>query len=215
MRSFLANGHEFHLYTYHGVGDIPKGVVEKDANEIISHEKIFLVRNGYSSFSDFFRWKVVLDKGGWWADADTVCLRPWNLSDQYVFVGGLGKPGSADCVSSGMFKAPAGSPIMKWGWEQCQKMDPKTMTWGQAGPPLITEAVHTFGMMGKLIPAKLFFPVYYTNAIWDLTDPISPVIPPEAYSVHMFNEMWRLGHVDKNARYTETSLYEQLKRRFA
>jgi len=214
MRSFLQNGHPFHLYTYEDI-DAPYGVVLRDANRIIRREEAFLVRGGWSSFSDFFRWKLIRDRGGWWADTDTVCLKPFDFPGEYVFVGGLGKPGSDDCVSSGMFKAPAGSPIMEWGWNRCQNMNPETMTWGEAGPPLFTEAVHKFDLTKSIVCGTLFFPVFYTAAPDAFIGKYAPIFLEKCYSIHLFNEMWRLAGKDKNATYAPTSLYEHLKARFA
>jgi hypothetical protein len=212
INSFLKNGHEYVLYVYDSVGRIPDGVIVKDANEIIPREQLFLVRGGYSSFSDFFRWKLVLEKGGWWVDTDAVCLKPFVFDSEYVFIGGLGKPGSDDCITSGLFKAPAHSPIMEWGWAQCQQMNPATMTWGQAGPPLITEAVHHFGYQKYIIPGRLFFPIFWAGVPNDFTRAGASIDFKDAYSVHFFNELWRLAGRDKNAIYPETSVFEQLKK---
>jgi hypothetical protein len=215
IKSFLQNGHNVHIYTYAPVGGVPEGAVLKDANEIIHRAGVFKVRGGYSSFSDFFRWKLVLDRGGWWADLDTVCLKPFDFPDDYVFVGGLGAPGSDDCVSSGIFKAPKGSPVTQYGWDECQMMEIPKMTWGQAGPPLFTQAVHRFNLTDRIVSGKLFFPVFYTAAPEAFVSAIAPAIPGESYSIHLFNEMWRMAGKDKNRIYPETSLYEQLKRRFS
>ena len=221
IASFLLNGHGVDLYVYGDMreyaidlNDMPDDVALHNANSIIPEEKVFKIRGGYSSFSDFFRWKVILDKGGWWADTDTVCLRPFDFSSDYVFVGGLGKPGSGDCVSSGMFKAPKDSPVIQYGWDKCMTMDIPKMEWGQAGPPLFTEAVHKFNLTQHIISGTLFFPVYYTEAPRAFIDTYVPRIAPDCYSIHLFNEMWRLAGVDKNATYPSTSLYEQLKKRF-
>ena len=48
IRSFLAHGHEYHLYTYGRIDNVPDGVVIMDANEIISADKIFKY-SGYDS----------------------------------------------------------------------------------------------------------------------------------------------------------------------
>jgi hypothetical protein len=213
INSYLKNGHEFHLYVYDDVQNVPEGTVIKDANEIISRDEIFLIDKGYSSFSDFFRWKLIYDKGGWWSDLDAVCLKPFNFSSDHIFVGGRGPVGSDDCVSSGIFKAPKGAKITGWGWKECQKMDPKTMGWGEAGPPLFTKAVHKFGYWNALVPGNLFFPIFYTNAPQIFLTPRVEILP-YAYSVHLFNEMWRQHKQDKNANYDPDCLYEKLKDRY-
>ena len=220
INSFLKNGHEYDLYTYGPVEGVPSGTVVKDANEIIPWSKAFLNRGGYSTFSDFFRWKLIRDRGSWWVDTDAVCLRPFDFDSEYVFFGGKGKPGSDDCVTSGLFKAPAGSKFTQWGWKVCETTDTMTMKWGECGPPLITEMVETCGLQDFIQPSKLVFPVFYTNAVKDFTDPqgypktYSEVIFEEAYSVHLFNEMWRLAGADKNGVYP-SSIYQHLQERFA
>ena len=35
IQSFLSNGHEYHLYVYSDVGEVPSGVILKDAASII------------------------------------------------------------------------------------------------------------------------------------------------------------------------------------
>lgn len=212
ISSFLKNNHPYHLYTYGSVGNIPEGVEVKDANEIIPEKDIFKIREGYSSFSDFFRWKLVLDRGNWWVDTDAVCLRPLVFDSPYVFIGGLGRPGTSDCITSGLFKALAQSPIMKWGWERCQQMDQVTMAWGEAGPPLFTEAVHHFGFQKYIVPGRLFFPIFYDQVPRSLTRPVESMDFKDAYSIHLFNEMWRLSGFDKNDSYSRTSIFERLKK---
>lgn len=220
INSFLKNGHSYHLYTYPDasgnltIGNVPLGVVLKDANEIIPQDQVFLVRGGYSTFSDFFRWRLILEKGGWWVDLDTICLKPFDFAFEHVFIGGKGLVGSDDCITSGMFRAPAQSEIMKWGWARCQEMDPKTMSWGQAGPPLFTVAVHKFGLLDTVVPGRLFFPVFYTRAPAAFIDRHTSDDYGDSYSVHLFNEMWRLAGVDKTAIFPENCAYEKLKRRF-
>ena len=219
ITSFLQNGHAFHLYTYEPIENIPEGTTVKNANEIIPQSKAFTVplahiTNCYSSFSDFFRWKLILDRGGWWVDLDLVCLKPFSGFGEYVFSGGQGKPGSDDCIASGWFKAPKKSPIMQWGWDKCQDMNPKTMSWGQAGPPLLTEAVHRFGFLKDILPLRTFCPIHYREfpAAW-LT-PNAPSLPADVYAIHFFTSQWRIKGIDKDGVYSETCLYEQLKRKF-
>jgi hypothetical protein len=219
INSFLKNGHPYDLYTYGPVEGVPEGATVRDANEIIPWSEVFLNRGGYSTFSDFFRWKLIHDRGGWWVDTDAVCLRPFDFAAEYVFFGGKGKPGSDDCVTSGLFKAPAGSSFTDYGWCVCEDTDPQTMAWGECGPPLITEAVEFFDLQHRILPGKLVFPIFYTHAVREFTQRReypkihSAEVFGDAYSVHLFNEMWRLAGADKNGFYPG-SIYQTLQERF-
>jgi len=86
MRSFLHHGHSFHLYVYEPITGIPAGVEIRDANEIIPAEKVFRdLRGTYASFADWFRLKLLYQRGGWWVDTDVVCLQPFDETDDYCF----------------------------------------------------------------------------------------------------------------------------------
>src|SRR5881227_24224 len=87
IASFLKNGHSYILYTYEPVEGVPAGAELKDANEILPSSSIFRYReyDTCSGFSNFFRYKLLLERGGWWADTDMICLKPFNLSAEFVF----------------------------------------------------------------------------------------------------------------------------------
>lgn len=87
-QSFLHHGHEFHLYAYDELAGVPAGVVVKDAADIIPRREVFMHRIGtYAIFSDWFRWALLYRRGGWWADMDVICLRPFLFDDAIVFGG--------------------------------------------------------------------------------------------------------------------------------
>ncbi len=69
MRSFLAHGHDFHLYTYAPIDNVPEGVVVQDGNDILPESMIFQYRDhsSYAGFANFFRYKLLLERGagGW------------------------------------------------------------------------------------------------------------------------------------------------------
>src|SRR5437016_4032991 len=79
--SFLRNGHEYHLYTYNDLPNVPDRVVVKDANRILPASAIFKYkeRPSYAGFANYFRYRLLLEHGGWWADLDVVCLRPFDF----------------------------------------------------------------------------------------------------------------------------------------
>ncbi|MGH6628918.1 MAG: glycosyltransferase [Burkholderiales bacterium] len=111
IRSFLANDHEFKLYVYEDVGNVPAGTFLADANEIVGAERIFPEKSGGSlgAFSDLFRFELLGHKGGVWVDMDLVCLRPLDFSYEYLFgwedsdrinTAILGAPGNSELVTT-------------------------------------------------------------------------------------------------------------------
>jgi hypothetical protein len=211
IESFLRHGHEFHLYTYGDVEGVPEGTRVRDGNEILAKEKIFFYRDfpSVSGFSNFFRYKLLLERGGWWVDADMVCLRPFAFDTEHVFASEVSK--GVSCVSSGAIRAPRGSEAMQWAWDVCQSKDPSSLRWGETGPSLVQAAVERFSLQDEVQPPAVFCPLPYTD--WErLLDTEAPVLPDEAAAVHLWNEMWRRAGRDKDARYDPRCLYEQLKR---
>ena len=105
IRSFLANGHEFHLYTYQDIKGIPPGTtVVRSGAEILPADQIFCYQKGYgkgsyAAFSNLFRYKLLLERGGWWTDLDSVCMQPIESTDEHI----LGKERSR----TGGFLSPA------------------------------------------------------------------------------------------------------------
>ena len=83
ISSYLNHGHEFHLYTYEKVENAPVGTEIKDAREILP--EIGSEFPNYATFSDFFRYKLIYEKGNWWVDMDTVCLKPFAFNSEFVF----------------------------------------------------------------------------------------------------------------------------------
>jgi alpha 1,4-glycosyltransferase len=214
LRSFLANGHEVHLYTYGAVEGVPAGTILRDGEEILPSSRIFQYRDfaSYSGFSNYFRYRLLLLRGGWWIDADMICLRPFtDLDSDHVFAS-ENHEGTL-YVSSGAIKAPAGSAPMEWAWSACDARDPSTIRWGETGPRLLGEAVKRFGLESRIQPAETFCPIGYAE--WEsLLDPDAPPLAGEPYAVHLWNEMWRRAGRDKDARYDPRCLYEQLRDRY-
>src|SRR4029077_9309329 len=87
ITSFLQNGHPFHLYVYQPIEGVPDGTVVLDANQILPSSRVFKYKDHdtYAGFSNFFRYKLLCEKGGWWVDADTVCLQPFEFPEPLVF----------------------------------------------------------------------------------------------------------------------------------
>ena len=117
LNSFVKNGHEIHLYAYDEISNVPEGVVVKDGEEILSSEHIFQYADhkSYSAFSNYFRYKLLYDKGGYWVDTDVVCLKKFDFDSLYVFCSEEVLPLNAGNthVGSCIIKAPKDNIIVK------------------------------------------------------------------------------------------------------
>src|SRR3954451_20135313 len=111
IASFLENGHEYHLYVYDAVKNVPARAVLKDANEILPASRIFQYKHqaSYAGFANFFRYKLLLERGGWWVDTDVICLTPFDFAEEHVFATEMCR--GEEVVTSGIIKAPVGSPL--------------------------------------------------------------------------------------------------------
>ena len=211
IASFLHNGHAYHLYTYDDLPGIPEGTVIKDGNEILHESMIFEYQDhkSPSGFANFFRYKLLLEKGGWWADTDTVCLKPFDFAPEYVFSSET--LNEQELITSCVMKAPCGSPAMSYAWSVCMTKQPENLVWGEVGPRLMAECVKRLSLQSFVMSPRMFCPIDYLEweavlnpaRTWDFTD--------EVYAVHLWNEMWRRNNRDKNRTYHPDCLYERLK----
>jgi mannosyltransferase OCH1-like enzyme len=214
ISSYLAHGHTYHLYVYETPTSVPEGAVLKDAGEILPRSAVFEYKSHASvaGFANFFRYKLLLERGQWWADLDTVCLKPFEFDDDYVFASE--QDGAAVVVSNGFIKAPAGAEVMQWACDECRKKDPQKLVWGETGPALFGTAVRHFALDSCVKPAHFFNPFSFRD--WEqLLDPASDCqVPGDAYAIHLWNEMWRRNGRDKTASYPAACLFERLKRTY-
>lgn len=214
IASFLRNGHEYHLYVYGEVKNIPMGTRVKEGDEILPVSMIFQYRRekSYSAFSNFFRYRLLLERGGWWVDTDTICLKPFGFEEEYVF--SSEKLDSADFITSGVIGVPVASEVMRYTWQTCQAKNPQELVWGEVGPRLMAEAVRRFSLERYAKPYQVFCPVGYRDWHQVLDPDIVWQFDEAIHAIHLWNEMWRRNQQDKNHRYHPDCLYEQLKRKY-
>lgn len=209
ITSFLRNGHEYHLYVYEDVEGVPRGTVLEDANKILPSSAIFQYKNrpSYAGFADVFRFKLLYERGGWWADSDMVCLRTFDFPDEYVFSSEMNA--GRQLTNVGVIKAPPCSPAMGHAFRVSEAKNPARIAWGEIGPHLMAQVVKSHGLDQYQKPFYTFCPI----SDWRrFLEPYVAGIHPDAYSVHLWNEGWRLAKQDKDSTYHADCLYEQLKR---
>jgi len=237
IASFIHHGHEYHLYTYNNISDVPDGAQLKDANEIIPEKEVFTYYNGsYAGFADWFRWSLLFKKGNYWVDTDVVCMKYFNFESDIIF--GLE---NALLACPAVIKFPKNhqfciflenicnnpNTILPYdSWKIKKKKIKKIIfnkgrhdiSWGETGgPDGFTKALQHFGLMDMAKPFTFFYPIHNSNwnAIFDETLANDIQLFSNTYSIHLWNEMSRrCKSFDKNAQFPKESLFEQLKRKY-
>jgi 4-hydroxybenzoate polyprenyltransferase len=200
ISSFIDAGHEFYLWVYNPIlTELPKGVMVKDANEIIPAANIFRYKyaNQYghgkgsvSGFSDVFRYKLLYDKGGWWVDMDVTCLKPLNIGDEYFF-----RKHHDLALVGNVMKCPVGSELMKSCYDEAfATVDENNSDWHK---PIEILNRHVF----QLGLDKYIREGFSNHDNWDEVKKFvrsDKPFPAHYLFIHWMNEEWRSQRIDKN-----------------
>lgn len=215
LASHVDHGHDVHLYSYGRIDNVPRGVLLRDGSEVLPADQVFAYQSGpgkgsFSAFSNYFRYWLLLQKGGWWFDTDVICLRPWDLPGDYVIATEQHSvthlPHAATCV----MKVPKASPLMQACWDAADAKDRTKIVWSEVGPKLLQEKVKELRLAHFMVDTTYFCPIHHFEA-QKFVEPLQPSIKG-SYGVHAWNEMWNRIGLDKNAIYHGDSLFETLKR---
>ena len=224
IASYIYHGVPYHLYLYNDVAGIPDGVVIHDAREILPQSEIQNFRHP-QQFADYFRYAMLLMEGGWHADLDSVCLKPFDITTPYAFV----LDNIDEFYISGCFmKTPKGAPIMQHCFDTVSNMSVSNRVnagYQDVGPKMVQSSVIKFGMEKYLQPKVAFDPVPW-NRIKQIVNPTVKWDLTNSYAVHLRGSIWDGGPnagagilpsgkgLISTETYPEDCLYEQLKRRY-
>ena len=207
---------EVHLYCYENIKNVPEGVTIKQGTDILPKKDIFSYQVGpgkgsFSAFSNYFRYKLLYEKGGWWVDTDMVCLQPWDFDDEYIFCSEEEYGTGSTIVNTGAIKCPTSSAIMDYCFKECLKQNKDTLEWGTVGPKLLAQAVDKFSYntFVKPIHTFSFIAPFRSHLFVEKNKKFKP--SKSIYGLHLWNEAWRRLGIDKHKIYPSTSIYEQLK----
>ena len=220
IHSFLKHGHQFHLYVYDQVDGVPTQTKLCDANEIVPSSRIFFYseHNSCAGFANMFRYKLLLERGGWWVDMDTVCLRPFSFFDPYVFSSESTAAGATEegcyCANTGIIRTPPATELMRYCWEHCDRADNRTLKWGETGPKLFARALEVYSLGHFLQQPSVFCPIPFYEWSRALIPGPEWKFSGETRAIHLWNEMWRRNNHPKDASYDPGCLYERLKSRY-
>lgn len=212
ITSFLKAGHDYHLYVYDDIGNLPPGVTIRSGEDILPRDEIFAYKRGraagsFSAFSNLFRYKLLADRGGFWVDTDVVCLKPFDFRTEYVFGQERTRIGSFR-VASCVVGCPRDSPFARHCLDASMAADRETLQWGKIGPELVTQAVAKYALESFVLPPSAFCPSDWWRTGQEIVGPLGKNVDlTESYAIHFWNEMWRRNGFDKDGHHDPDSLH--------
>jgi len=222
INSFLRNGHGYHLFAYEKFANVPSGAVLRDAAEILPASEIFCYPHGVgkgsvAAFANLFRYKLLLERGGWWADTDVVCLRPFDFDEPIVFASE--RNGGGAQVTNAILKLPPDHAAARQCFETASREDRAKLTWGKTGPHLLNRVVRELGLEQFVQPPEAFCPLDHWE--WESLLSENSKLPAElaakqSYAIHLWHEYWRRARLELNGetgRPQSTRLFPRLCRR--
>ena len=156
ITSFLKQGHQVEVFSY-GELSLPSGAVLVDAAEVLPESEVFTYQNGagkgsVSAYSNLFRYKLLYERGGIWADSDVMCLRPMDSLPPAC----AGRQDDTT-VAVGIMRLPPGHPLAGELYEQAARLG-QNIQWGQAGPRLMSRLLPNYPDV-ETLPVTAFYPV--------------------------------------------------------
>ncbi len=216
LRSYVANGVGFQLFTYRHYPNVPEGVLVRDAGEILPEECVFIHKNGsLAPFADWFRYTWMAREGGFWSDLDVICLTP-NVPRELPWFARENE----DAVAIGAFGFPAGHPLtahlsrlgedpsspMPWDTDEEREAREKFLretpevgarrrecAWGIAGPGAFSRALAYYGLEGGAAPQESTYPLPYTvwRRYYDGSLGLDSFDTKKTWGLHVWGEMLR------------------------
>lgn len=211
LKSFVAHGHTFHLWVYDKLkNDLPEGVILKDANSIISRDRVFRYRfknqfghgeGSLAGFSDLFRYKLLYEVGGWWVDMDVTCLRPFDHTEPYYF-----RAHHELKLVGNVMKSPPRSELMRTCYEEAEpRVNADNRDWNLP-IQILNDRVEALSLSKFIVTGQS------PSDEWHLLYPyvVSNIqVPAEYYFIHWLNEVWRTNELSKEVAF-RNSVYHSL-----
>ncbi len=223
INSFVQQRYQVNLWTYGDIKNAPAGVCLKDAREILPENRVFLWQGkSYACFADLFRYAVLREFGGLYADTDIIAIvGPESLSHQSFLV-----TERSDGLVRSLFRSlltyligakrprinnnliysarPKTGDIIDLAYAFSDRYPVEKMNWGDIGPNLLTILANEYPTIAFEVKEPEF-----ANSIdwWNCPDKLlkpEVTLSKKAAFLHCYSGMW--GAVNKNCPFPKHSL---------
>lgn len=203
LASFVKHDFQVRLWCYRPL-DAPLGVILCDASEILPESFIDKCemagkKPSMACFSDFFRYKLLSEKDGWWFDTDVLCLK--NASE-FAAMDGM-TLGYEDrlSIAIGVMRLDKDLSLLLFNFSKSigEKKN-FNFDWGDVGPKLITDFITSNGIKNiNIKESNLFYPIHYTDALMALSVACAQrtsFLCNDSLTYHYWNEILTRKNID-------------------
>jgi hypothetical protein len=219
IASFRRHGHPVAVYSYAPIADLPAGAEWRHAEQVLPESKLVFYKGKGTPgvFSDHFRYAALRAGLGIYADLDVYCHCAIERPRDYLFA--WERPGS---VNGAVLHIPADAPLLDdllsvFTLEKRpllephlpplrrvevairrlvgDRVSPEHMQYGATGPMALTHYVAKHGLLDKVLPSKVFYPVPYEGipALMKAGSTLEHAITAETLGIHL----WRSQLTDR------------------
>lgn len=193
LKSFVNEGHEVSLYSYESSNDVPLGVSQRDASEILPQSFLFENRDrkgSFAGFSNLFRYQLLMSVSVSWFDVDVFCWNWPHENRDFVF----GVEDHVGTVNGAVLRIPREHELGLFLLSEAREVAPSKVRWGQLGPVLLTYALKKLGLLDLALPQNILYPISPMD-VWRLFDSREEaslrVDLADSWSIHLWNEVLR------------------------
>lgn len=148
--------------------------IQKRGLQLVSTEKINMIPE-INGKADIIRWEILYQYGGYFVDADSICIQPFDAYFEKVsaFATFENENVRAGLVATGTMgfipKHPLCFDIIQWinsnASTQCIR---DTRAWYSVGPGLLTKMLDTGNYKDiSIYPSHCFLPIHFTGPVYD------------------------------------------------
>lgn len=193
IASFVAAGHRFRLFVYDHVDGIPDGVDVCDASSILPLSEMVVYkqdadRGSPALFACLWRFTLLHDHGGLWADTDQYCLKPFSFATDYVFSSENHHEWPNGHPNVGVIRVPPKSKVMADCIDFVRRQS-EQVAWG-VGPRAVAEAIVSNDLLQYVRAPLVFCPIPWQEAEVFFQSP-AVLVPEEAHGVHLWGQQFR------------------------
>lgn len=205
LTSFIDQGQNFELYAYDESLSVPDGVTLRDASEIYPENEVFAYQSGpgqgsVSVFSNFFRYKLLYERGGWWVDMDVLYTGEKLPGDTRFF-------GWQDdqYIGSAAVRFPKQREVIERVLNEAESMGKSEASrkWGKSGPKLITDVLEREGIIEEAKDQSYAYPTGPREArasyLPDMRESVQEKVKGSPF-LHLWNEILGRMGIQKDVR---------------